>query len=1005
MIFNIDEADLHDLLSKYYGLVGKLKRLEGDVDINYCVTTLEHKFLLKICRPKVAILEVDFQVAIINHLNSHSFSFAIPSIYRSIDKLDFLSLNLSGQECIVRVHTWVEGYTLSELPYRSSALFDSWGRVCGSLSKALQSFDHEGAHRFSRWNPIESLFSEQFTSILQEDKRSEAAYFWSLFRENVFKNKDQLRWSVNYSDAHEHNLLCTNSPDTINGVIDFGDAIYGPTISELAIACAYAGMLQNDPITAMCHVIKGYNDVFPIEDIELDALFSLILGRLMITTATAASNLIVEPDNEYLQISVRPAWDLLDKLKVYDPNLAHYRFRAACSLEPHPQRSIFDEWLVQNGSKVHHPIQLKEKKIGAIDLSVGSLDLGNNNNFDTISRFEKTIQSILDEKDIEIGIGGYGEIRPFYTTDAYKVEGNNGSQWRTMHLGMDYWTDEETDVVAAYDGVIISIKNNDLECDYGPTIIVKHQVNDKFHFYTLYGHLNLNSLSIVHVGQSVNAGQKIGELGSCWVNGGWPPHLHFQVMLDLLGNEGDFPGVAYVSQSSTWLSVCPSMDSKTNVLVIELENDKNQIIKARQKLLGKSLSVSYDQPLHMVRGYKQYLYDAGGRRFLDTVNNVAHVGHEHPRVVKAAMRQIGLLNTNTRYLHPNIIAYAEALLSRCPKELEVVYFVNSGSEANELAIRMCKTYTNQKNMIALKAGYHGNTGASVDVSSYKFDGKGGFDRPEYTSIVPIPDVYRGEYSDEKSAGKSYASFIKNEIEDIKKQGKNVAGFICESILSCGGQIVLPDEYLEEAYKLVRDEGGLCIADEVQVGFGRVGSHFWGFELQGVVPDIVTCGKPIGNGHPLAAVIVKRKVADAFTNGMEYFNTYGGNPVSCAIGHEVLTIIEDEKLQENALKTGQYLLNELNKLKEKYAIIGDVRGIGFFSGIELVRDHESKEPADKECSYIANRMRERGYLVSTDGPLHNVLKMKPPMCFTMDNVDELILNLEHVLPELKWKSFV
>ncbi len=286
-------------------------------------------------------------------------------------------------------------------------------------------------------------------------------------------------------------------------------------------------------------------------------------------------------------------------------------------------------------------------------------------------------------------------------------------------------------------------------------------------------------------------------------------------------------------------------------------------------------------------------------------------------------------------------------------------------------------------------------GACIDISSYKFDGKGGKGAPEHTHIVPIPDVFRGRYRGDNT-GSMYASHIQEQINYIHSQGRNVAAFICESIISCGGQIELPENYLKLAYEYVHKNGGLCIADEVQVGCGRVGKTFWAFQLHDVIPDIVTIGKPIGNGHPLAAVVCTREVADAFASGMEYFNTFGGNPVSCAIGKEVLSVIKDEKLQEHALVVGKYLKDELFKLQVTHPIIGDVRGQGLFLGFELT-DSE-KHPLGDKADYLANRMKDLGILMSTDGPDHNVLKIKPPMVFSKENADELIMRLKQVLKE-------
>ncbi|MCB9420915.1 MAG: aminotransferase class III-fold pyridoxal phosphate-dependent enzyme [Ardenticatenaceae bacterium] len=422
---------------------------------------------------------------------------------------------------------------------------------------------------------------------------------------------------------------------------------------------------------------------------------------------------------------------------------------------------------------------------------------------------------------------------------------------------------------------------------------------------------------------------------------------------------------------------------------------KTAILQKRQQHLGPSLSISYREPLKIVRGAGQYLYDETGRPYLDCVNNVCHVGHSHPRVVEAAANQMAILNTNTRYLHDNIIRYAGRLTATLPDPLNVCFFVNSGSEANDLALRLARTYTGQQDTIVLDGAYHGNLSSLIDISPYKFNGRGGQGEPAHTHTALMPDSYRGPYQE----GAKYADHVQQIIENLQRNGRHPAAFIAESLLGCGGQIVLPDGYLQTAFQHVRAAGGVCIADEVQVGFGRVGSHFWGFETQGVVPDIVTMGKPIGNGHPLAAVVTTAEIAQAFHNGMEYFNTFGGNPVSCAVGLAVLDVIEDEHLQQNALRVGEHLKAGLTGLMARHPIIGDVRGLGLFLGIELVRDRETLEPAAEEASAIVEKMKQRGILLSTDGPLHNVIKIKPPIVFTTADADFLVITLDQVLSDM------
>jgi 4-aminobutyrate aminotransferase-like enzyme/Ser/Thr protein kinase RdoA (MazF antagonist) len=428
--------------------------------------------------------------------------------------------------------------------------------------------------------------------------------------------------------------------------------------------------------------------------------------------------------------------------------------------------------------------------------------------------------------------------------------------------------------------------------------------------------------------------------------------------------------------------------SESGVIPSESEGSAFDLLSRRRKLLGPNLSLSYKAPLHIVRGWKQYLYDADGREFLDAYNNVAHVGHSHPRVVDAVARQMAVLNTNTRYLHENVLRYAERLTATLPEPLRVSFFVNSGSEANELALRLARAFTGQRDVIVMEGGYHGNTQRMIEVSPYKFDGPGGQGRSPDVHVVPVPYGHPEERSDEGSA-----VAVAHAVAAITKSGRAPSAFLVESLPSVAGQIVLPPGYLKDAFSAVRAAGGLCVVDEVQVGLGRVGAKFWGFELQGVVPDIVVMGKPLGNGHPLGAVVTTPEIAAAFANGMEYFNTFGGNPVSMAAGLAVLDVLEDEGLPRNALRVGTHLLDRLRALQSRHDIIGDVRGSGFFIGLELVRSRETLEPATQETSAVVNALKESGILTGTEGPHHNVIKIRPPMCFDQGNADFLVDHLD------------
>ena len=424
-------------------------------------------------------------------------------------------------------------------------------------------------------------------------------------------------------------------------------------------------------------------------------------------------------------------------------------------------------------------------------------------------------------------------------------------------------------------------------------------------------------------------------------------------------------------------------------------SDRNRLQKLRKKYLSQSFSLSYNEPLHLVRGRGQYLYDSKGNEYLDAVNNIQHVGHSHPKVTEAANEQFKKLNTNTRYLDKTILDYARALTDKLPSNLNKCYFTNSGSESNDLALRIARNHSNSKETIVLEGAYHGHVTSLIEISPYKHDGPGGKGPPEYVHVVPMPDPFRGIYRGQ-SSGLKYAAEVKTILDEIRSNDKRVSAFIFEPILGCGGQIIPPNGFLSSSFNMVRDNNGVCIADEVQVGFGRMGESFWGFETQDIVPDIVTLGKSIGNGHPLSVVVTSEDLSNEFNNGMEYFNSFGGNPVSCAIGHAVLKVIEEEELQKNAFRVGNELKTLLNEVKSVHDIIGDVRGKGLFLGIEIIRDLETLEPDKQVTHRIVNEMRNRKILLSSDGPDHNVIKVKPPMVFNSSNALFLVETLDKVL---------
>ncbi|XP_076993930.1 5-phosphohydroxy-L-lysine phospho-lyase isoform X2 [Tamandua tetradactyla] len=456
------------------------------------------------------------------------------------------------------------------------------------------------------------------------------------------------------------------------------------------------------------------------------------------------------------------------------------------------------------------------------------------------------------------------------------------------------------------------------------------------------------------------------------------------------------------------------------------------------------------------------MYDEQGAEYLDCINNVAHVGHCHPLVVQAAHEQNQVLNTNSRYLHDHLVDYAQRLSRTLPETLCVFYFLNSGSEANDLALRLARQFTGHQDVVVIDHAYHGHLSSLIDISPYKFRDLDG--QKEWVHVAPLPDTYRGLYrEDHPDPATAYADEVKRIVSSVQEKGRKwtpkllqgrtqfgghccepermwqglkqatlsilvatslrwsiggqtgssvsrkglqrvqIAAFFAESLPSVGGQIIPPAGYFLQVAEHIRGAGGVFVADEIQVGFGRVGKHFWAFQLQGggFVPDIVTMGKPIGNGHPLACVATTQAVARAFeATGVEYFNTFGGSPVSCAVGLAVLDVLEKEQLQAHAASVGSFLMELLRQQKAKHPIIGDIRGVGLFIGVDLIKDEATRTPATEEADYLVSRLKENCILLSTDGPGKNVLKFKPPMCFSMDNARHVVAKLDAVLTDME-----
>ncbi len=1015
--FSLEDAG--QLAADLYGLAATATPLPSERDQNFLLHTQSgDRFVLKIANALEETALLDAQQQLLDHLAQHKIDFCqkvLPTLSGS--KLTTVQRS-TGRSHRVRLLSYIHGRPLASLRRHDERLRHSLGARLGQLDRALMDFDHPALHRTFHWDLAQAqTMLERLTPLVTDDAmRALICRLAADFAQRTAPLLSSLRRGAIHNDANDYNVIVGggdtlyNRNQQVTGLIDFGDMVYSYTVGELAIACAYVALNSDDPLSAILPVVGGYHAHNPLDDTELAVLFDLIRMRLSVSICMAAQQQAQRPDDPYLSISQEPIRRTLPRLAKIHPRLAEAGLRHACGLAPIPAGERISAWLRQPGHRFAPVLgtDLRQGAITVFDLSVGSPLLDGDSTHNAASQLTPRLDAVLDSAGSKVGIGRYNEPRLIYTAPIFDGDGSddNGGRLgerRTIHLGVDLFCAAETPIYAPLAGTVHAFANNRAAQDYGPVIVLRHETDEGDTFFTLYGHLSIASLDSLTVGQPVAAGDRIATLGSAEVNGGWPPHLHFQIIVDLLDLDTDFPGVAFAGQREIWcaLSPDPNLILGIDQRLIPAPPGKAETLATRRHRLGGNLSIGYREPVKVERGWMQYLYDETGRRYLDAYNNVPHVGHCHPGVVAAARAQMGVLNTNTRYLHDLLNRYAEELCATVPDPLSVCYFVNSASEANELALRLVRAYTHHKEMIVLEGAYHGHTTGLIDISPYKHDGPGGQGAPDWVFTAPVADVYRGQYkATDPAAGMHYAQHVADLIERIQTQGRGLGGYIAESCPSVGGQIIFPDGYLASVYAHVRQAGGLCIADEVQTGYGRIGTHFYAFEAQHVVPDIVILGKPIGNGHPIGAVITTAEIAAAFDNGMEFFSTFGGNTVSCAVGLAVLDAVREEDLQRHAQRVGDHMLAALRPFVDRFALVGDVRGSGLFLGVELVRDRTTQEPAGDEASYVSNRMRDHGILLGTDGPFHNVVKIRPPMPFDEGNADLLVQTLADVLEELE-----
>lgn len=989
-------------LADAWGLDAALEPLAGEYDLN--LRAIAHdgrRFVLKVMRAGCDTSFVDLLTAAHAHISSRDASVPVPAVIPTRDGQPWcVRTDAEGNTRILWLLSSLDGVEYRYFRPHSLALVAQLGGHVARLDLALRDFSHAGLQRDFKWDLRSADWIGSHLGDINDSARRRIvatilaryqALKPALLAEPV---------AAIHDDINDCNILVARNETggaKVTGIIDFGDLVLGPAVAEIAITAAYLVLDHPHAERALAAFVAAYHRVSPLTGRQLDFIWPLLLMRLAVSVTNSAQMRRERPGDPYVVISEAPAWRFLEGARGIAESVVSARLRAACGFPASDAAGRVVAWLGRERGRF---APVLGRDLGS--LPVGSLAIAS-------STVPRDPLDMTDDEARTLGgaagvggewVGGYAEPRAVYTAPAFRKGTHAIADRRSVHIAVDVFLPAGTPVHAPYAGVVDVVAFRDAALDYGGMVVLRHQTPEGDPFWTLYGHLSRATANALRAGQPIGQGERFGELGVPGENGGWDPHLHLQLALLTDGMAGDWPGVADPDDVQFWRAICPNPAALLNLADARVAHrpiDMPSLLAERRAHFATNLKLSYRDPCLFVRGWKHYLFDQWGRTYLDAYNNVPHVGHSHPRLRDVACDQLARLNSNTRYLHPAQLAFAEALLAKAPPHLTHVFFVNSGSEGNELALRLARAHTGGRDMVTPDHGYHGNTTGAYDLSAYKFNKPNGGGRPEWVQLVPVADTYRGEHRG-SDAGARYAASVDDAIARVRARGGTLAGFIAETFPSVAGQVIPPAGYLQGVYARIRAAGGVCIADEVQTGLGRLGEHYWAFAQQDVLPDIVVLGKPLGNGHPLGAVLTTTDIARSFDNGIEFFSTFGGSTLSCRVGTEVLRIVDEEGLQESARVVGGHLLAELRALQSRSPLIGDVRGMGLFVGVDLVLDRESRAPATRAASYVVNRLREERILIGTEGPADNVLKIRPPLTVGRDDVAWMVGTLDEILGE-------
>ena len=973
--FSLAEAE--GIAKRIFGVMGSARALVSERDQNFHLRTHDGRdYVLKIANPAEDPAVLDFQTQALLHIARVNPELPVPHLVTATEGAPSCVVDgADGGRFITRLLSYLPGELLGQVQ-PSRALLRDVGASAARLGQALRGYFHPDARHELPWDLTQGpLLRERTHCIDDPEIRRRVEGVLDRLAEQVLPALEGMRAQVIHNDVSCMNTLVEG--DRVVGVIDFGDLIHAPLVCDLAVPISELIVEVEDPFGVAMEIAAGYCAVEPLTAEEIAVIFDLVAARTAMAITISAWRVGDHPENhDYITAGVDEHKTMLDWLSDQRSDFFHACLRNACGLPASVNAPRVADWLVANANAMG---PIFERDLAQLRKRVLSNEqarkLRSNTGPGAVGFFA----------EIDVGLHPYG------APGCGAPAAGDPSESVALHLGTDLFAACGTAIRAPLAGVVhrlAPVKSKQGLRD----LILEHNVADGICFYTCYGNLAGEASGDFRLGDSVGKGDRIGRVSDCGAA------IHFQILTDPLEIPGGFPRVCEPDKWAVWRDLSPDPNAILGIPheAFAPQEDELEVLLARRvERLGPGLSLFYDRPLHAVRAHGVWLIDASGRAFLDVYNNVPQVGHCHPAVVEALSRQAATLNTNTRYVYKSVLEYADRLSATMPGNLSVCMFVCSGSEANDLAWRLAKAHTGNDGGIVMEDAYHGTTEAVNDLSPAEL--QPGESPAPHIATVPPPDGYRGPHRrDEPGFAERYADHLDDVIASLAERGRAPAAFYLDLILCSNGIMEPPPGYLRAAFAKVRAAGGLCVADEVQSGFGRTGAHFWGFEAHGVIPDIVTLGKPIGNGYSMAAVVTTPEIVRSLVGHSEFFSTTGGNTVACAVGIAVLDVLEREKLRENADLVGAYLRSGLESLVDRHPLIGDVRGAGLFIGVELVRNRKTLEPAKEETHAIVNGMREDGVLVGIEGVHHNILKLRPPLVFSKANADQLIAALDRAL---------